>query len=43
MTKKFDHKVLVVDDEEQVGKSLGRFFKSIGLKYVYMESGKDGL
>lgn len=43
MVEKFDHTVLVVDDEEQVGKSLGRFLKSIGIKYVYMESGKLGL
>jgi response regulator RpfG family c-di-GMP phosphodiesterase len=43
MVEKFDHTVLVVDDEEQVGKALGRFLKSIGVKYVYMESGKLGL
>lgn len=43
MVEKFDHTVLVVDDEEQVGKSLGRFLKSIGVKYVYMESGQAGL
>ncbi len=43
MVEKFDHTVLVVDDEEQVGKSLGRFLKSIGIKYVYMESGKLAL
>ena len=43
MVEKFDHTVLVVDDEEQVGKSLGRFLKSIGVKYVYMESGKAGI
>jgi len=43
MAEKFDHTVLVVDDEEQVGKSLGRFLKSIKVKYVYMESGKLGL
>ncbi|MCK5541182.1 MAG: response regulator [Desulfobacterales bacterium] len=43
MVEKFDHTVLVVDDEEQVGKSLGRFLKGIGVKYVYMESGQAGL
>lgn len=43
MVEKFDHTVLVVDDEEQVGKSLGRFLKNIGVKYVYMESGKAGI
>ena len=43
MGKKFDHTVLIVDDEEQVGKSLGRLIKSIGAKYVYMESGQSAL
>ncbi len=43
MAGQFDHIVLIVDDEEQVGKSLGRFLKSIGVKYVYMESGKNAL
>ncbi len=43
MTKKFDHTVLIVDDEEKVGRSLGRFMKSIKAKYVYMESGQAAL
>ncbi len=43
MAEKFDHTVLIVDDEEQVGKSLGRLMKSIGSKYVYMESGQAAL
>ncbi len=43
MAKKFDHSVLIVDDEAQVGKSLGRLMKSIGAKYVYMESGQSAL
>lgn len=43
MAKKFDHTVLIVDDEEQVGRSLGRLMKSIGAKYVYMESGQAAL
>lgn len=43
MADTFDHTVLIVDDEEQVGKALGRLMKSIGVKYVYMESGEKAL
>lgn len=43
MSEKYDHTVLVVDDEEQVGRALGRLLKSIGAKYVYMESGIEAL
>lgn len=43
MVEKFDHTVLIVDDEEQVGKSLGRLMKNIGAKYVYMSSGQAAL
>ena len=43
MTGKFDHTVLIVDDEAQVGKALGRLMKGIGAKYVYMESGRAAL
>lgn len=43
MAKKTNHTVLIVDDEEQVGKSLGRLMKSIGAKYVYMNSGQAAL
>ncbi len=43
MAKKFDHTVLIVDDEAQVGKALGRLMKAIGVKYVYMESGQAAL
>ena len=43
MAEKFDHTVLIVDDEEQVGRSLGRLMKSIGAKYVYLESGQKAL
>lgn len=43
MADKFDHTVLIVDDEPQVGKALGRLMKSIGVKYVYMESGQSAL
>lgn len=41
--KKFNHTVLIVDDEEQVGKSIGRLLKKIGVKYVYMSSAKSAL
>jgi response regulator RpfG family c-di-GMP phosphodiesterase len=43
MTGKFDHTVLIVDDEEQIGKALGRLMKGIGAKYVYMASGQEAL
>jgi response regulator RpfG family c-di-GMP phosphodiesterase len=43
MADKFDHTVLIVDDEEQIGKVLGRLMKQIGAKYVYMDSGQAGL
>lgn len=43
MAKKFDHTVLIVDDEEQVGRALGRLMKTIGAKYVYLDSGEEAL
>lgn len=43
MAEKIDHTILIVDDEEQVGKSLGRLLKQTGAKYVYMDSGLAGL
>jgi len=43
MAEKFDHMVLIVDDEEQVGKALGRLLKSLAIKYVFMDSGEAGL
>ncbi|MEH0020290.1 MAG: response regulator [Desulfobacter sp.] len=43
MAKKFDHIILLVDDEEQVGRALGRILKQIKVKYVYMDSGEAGL
>jgi len=43
MADKFDHTILIVDDEEQIGKALGRLMKQIGAKYVYMNSGQAGL
>ena len=43
MAEKFDHTVLIVDDEEKIGKALGRLMKGIGAKYVYLESGQKAL
>ncbi len=43
MAEKFDHIVLIVDDEEQVGRALGRLMKGIGAKYVYLDSGIEAL
>lgn len=39
----YDHTVLIVDDEEMVGKAIGRLLKTIGVKYVYLDSGSEGL
>lgn len=43
MTEKFDHTILIVDDEEKIGKSLGRLLRTIDVKYVYLESGEEAL
>lgn len=43
MAQKFDHIVLIVDDEEQIGRALGRLMKSINVKYIYMDSGTAAL
>jgi len=43
MADNFDHTVLIVDDEEQVGRALGRLMKGIGAKYVYLDSGIEAL
>ena len=43
MAGKYDHTALIVDDEEKIGRSLGRIMKGIGVKYVYMESGPEAL
>ncbi|MCD4741744.1 MAG: response regulator [Desulfobacteraceae bacterium] len=37
------HKVLIVDDEKMVSKSLGRIFKKIGVEFVSCENGDQGL
>lgn len=41
MAERYDHTVLIVDDEEQIGRALGRLMKGIGVKYVYMPSGQE--
>ena len=43
MSEKFDHTILIVDDEEQIGKALGRLIRGIGVKYVYLSSGLEAL
>lgn len=43
MTDTFDHTILIVDDDEQVRRALGRLMRHIKVKYVTMESGQAGL
>ena len=43
MTEKIYHTVLIVDDEQAVGISLGRLLRKAGIKYVYVESGGEAL
>lgn len=43
MPKKFDHTILIVDDEESIGLALGRIVNGLGVKCVYMPSGNDAL
>ncbi len=43
MSEPFDHTVLIVDDEEQIGKALGRLMRGMGVKYVYVSSGREAL
>ncbi|MCG8615568.1 MAG: response regulator [Desulfobacterales bacterium] len=43
MAEKLDHIVLIVDDEEQVGRAVGRIMKQLRVKYVYMDSGQAAL
>jgi response regulator RpfG family c-di-GMP phosphodiesterase len=37
------HRVLIVDDEKMVSKSLGRILKKIGVEFVSCENGEQGL
>ncbi len=43
MQKEFEHTVLIVDDDEIVGRALGHLIKHIGAACVYVSSGKDAL
>jgi len=43
MEQKYDHAVLIVDDEEQTGKAIARLLKKTGLKFVYAPDGETGL
>lgn len=43
MADAFDHTVLIIDDEEQIAKSIGRLLRSIGVNHVYLASGEGGL
>lgn len=43
MAEKFRHTVLIVDDEESVGRSIARLIKRIGAKAVYLNSGRAAL
>ncbi len=43
MAEKFNHIVLVVDDEEKIGNSIGRLIKGMGEEYVYLDSGEKAL
>ncbi len=43
MPLSFDHKVLIVDDEEMIGHALARLIKDTGAESVYMTSGTAAL
>ena len=43
MSDTIDHTILIVDDEEKIGKSLGRLLRTIKIKYVYLDSGQSAL
>ncbi len=43
MQKTSDHKILIVDDDQIVGKALGHLIKQIGAQSVYVPSGKQAL
>ncbi len=43
MTEINDHTVLIVDDEENVGRAIARLIKRLGAKSVYADSGKSAL
>ncbi len=43
MAEEFSHKILIVDDEKSVGKSLGRIFMAEDIDFIYVESGEAAL
>lgn len=43
MTKDFNHTILIVDDEEKIGKALERLIKKIGVPSFYAASGPKAL
>jgi len=43
MTKGFNHTILIVDDEEKIGKALERLVKKIGVRSFYAASGTQAL
>ncbi len=43
MESGYEHKVLIVDDEEQIGKVIGRFLETQKAEYIYVESGEKAL
>jgi len=43
MTKEFDHTILIVDDEEKIGKALERLIKRTGARPFYAASGPQAL
>ncbi|MGD9825237.1 response regulator [Desulfobacter sp.] len=43
MTTGFDHTILIVDDEEKIGKALGRLIKRTGARSFYAASGPQAL
>ncbi|MFO7884825.1 MAG: response regulator [Desulfobacteraceae bacterium] len=43
MAEKMNHRVLIVDDEEAVGKAIGRLLKRAGTDFVYARSAQDAL
>lgn len=43
MTKGFNHTILIVDDEELIGKALTRLLKGIGVRSFYVDSGLQAL
>ena len=43
MDSDYQHKVLVVDDEEQIGKAIGRILKGKEIEHVFANSGESAL